>query len=564
MPSLRLGRQAWLLLAILCVALYLRLATIAFGLPAMNDPDELMFELGALRMLRTHSLDPGWFGHPATTTMYVLAVIDAAVFGFATLTGRAASARQFGSMVYADPSWIVLPGRIAMVLFALGTIWLTWSLARRFFGPRAGLVAALLLALNPVHITWSQIIRSDMMACLFMLLCLRSCAAIADSGKRRDYAWSALWLGLAIATKWPFALSGLAIAAASIAAAQNGVLSRRTAMARAVGAGIAGLVILLLVSPYLLLDYPTVLKNVQGEGQARHLGATGGSPWYNLSWYLGGPLLTGFGVLGLALVAFGALHLGHRRRAIVVLVPVAGAFLVLFCLQHLVWERWALPLMPLAAMVAAWGYVEFSERLQRSFVAGWVRYVPAALLLATVLPLSARAAADGRARMNDTRQQASAWARGHIPRGSRVLIEHNAFDMLDRPWSFLFPMGNAGCVDVVALIEGRASYATIDLARDGRSNVDYGTMAPQRRAECRADFAILTNYGRYRQERALFPREYAAYRALIATGSVVATFAPAPGTNAGPLVVIVDLRPAGVRTQNERFGVPPRMRSHLR
>jgi hypothetical protein len=142
--------------------------------------------------------------------LVVLAVINAGVFAFAFLTGRITSAAQFGDMVYADPSWIVVPGRIAMSLFALVTIWLTWSLARRFFGEREGLVAALLMALNPVFITWSEIIRSDVMGCVFMLLCMHSCAAIAVSGKWRDYLMAALWLDVAVATKWPFALTEVA------------------------------------------------------------------------------------------------------------------------------------------------------------------------------------------------------------------------------------------------------------------------------------------------------------------------------------------------------------------
>ena len=542
MSSFPLGRQGWFLLAILCVAFYLRIASIRFGLPAMNDPDELIFELGALRMLRGHTLNPGWFGHPATTTMYLLAVIDAVVFAFALITGRVTSAREFGSMVYADPSWIILPGRVAMVIFALGTIWLTWALARRLFGPKAALVAALFLAVNPVYIAWSQIIRSDMMACFFMLLCLHSTVAIAQTGKWRDYRFAALWLGLAIATKWPFALSGVAICTATVFAIRAGVLPPRTAAIRLGVCGAAAIGVLLLVSPYLLLDYPTVLRNLQGEGQAHHLGANGGSFWFNFLWYLGGPLRTGLGVAGLALVAFGAVQLRHQRLALAVLAPVAVAFFILFCSQRLIWERWALPLMPLGAVIAAWGFVRLAELLYRPGRTNWVRPIPAAALLAAVTLLGARALADGRARMDDTRQRATVWAWQHIPPGSRVLIEHNAFDMVGTRWQLLFPMGNAGCVDVVALIHGRANYAAIELARDGRSNVDYGTMAPARRSDCNADFAIIANYDRYRAERDLFPDEYAAYRALFATGSVAATLNPVPGQVGGPIVRIVDLR----------------------
>ncbi|WP_236697361.1 ArnT family glycosyltransferase [Sphingomonas sp. Leaf357] len=445
-------------------------------------------------------------------------------------------------MVYADPSWIILPGRVAMILFALATIWLTWSLANRFFGPRAGIAAAALLAINPVHVTWSQIIRSDMMACTFMLLCLRSCAAIAEGGKWRDYRFAALWLGLAIATKWPFALASLAIGSATIFAVRTGALPPRAALLRLAGSAAGAIIILFVVSPYLLLDHATAMKNIQGEGQSYHLGANGGSVLYNLFWYLDGPLHAGFGLLGLCLVAFGAIQLHRHRQAMAVLMPVAIAFVILFCVQRLVWERWALPLMPIGAIVAAWGLIRLGGMWPRQIRANWVRWAPTAVLLAALVPLGARSLADGRARMNDTRQLASAWALKNIPPGSRVLIEHNAFDLIGQPWHVLFPMGNAGCVDVVALIHGRANYAVIEMARGGRSNLDYGTLPPARRADCRLDFAILSQADRYRQESGLFPNEDAAYRALIAERSAGMTFTPVPGRVGGPVVTIVDLR----------------------
>ncbi|WP_295530053.1 glycosyltransferase family 39 protein [Novosphingobium sp. Chol11] len=550
-------RWNWALVLILLAALYLRLASIRFGLPAMNDQDELMFELGALKMLREVTLNPGWFGHPATTTMYVLAVINAGVFVFALLTGRATSAAQFGDMVYADPSWIVVPGRIAMALFALAAIWLTWSLARRFFGERAGLAAALLLALNPVFLNWSQIIRSDVMGCVFMLLCMRACAALAVSGKWRDYLLAALWLGVAVATKWPFALTGVAMLTASVFAARSGVLPVRTAALRMVAAGLAAAAILFIVSPYLLLDYPTALGNLRGESRAHHVGANGGSLWFNLQWYFRGAMLWGFGWLGLGLAALGALQLHRHRLALAILTPVSAAFLIVICAQHLIWERWSLPLMPLGAILAGYGFVCLIDLLKaRVGGPGWIAPVatgvPVAVLIAAAALLALRDFSDARARMNDTRQIAAHWALGHIPPGSRVLIEHNAFDLIEQPWTLLFPMGNAGCVDVVALIHGRAGYATIELARGGKSILDYGTLPPARRADCNADFALISHEEDYRNEIALYRAEYTAYQALYATGKVKAILRPVAGQIGGPVMTLVDLRkaPAPVRIRS--------------
>ena len=118
------GRPGWHWgLAILLVALIVRLWGLGFGLPAINDPDELMFELGAIRMLRTHTLDPGWFGHPATITMYMLALADIAVFLVGHVLGWFATVGQFTTAIYANPAWVILPGRLIMVGFG------TWSVA---------------------------------------------------------------------------------------------------------------------------------------------------------------------------------------------------------------------------------------------------------------------------------------------------------------------------------------------------------------------------------------------------------------------------------------------------
>jgi hypothetical protein len=84
-------------------AFLLRLHAINFGLPGLDDPDELMFEMGAIRMLSHATLNPGWFGHPATTTMYGLALVNISVFGVGHLAGWYPTLKSFGAAVYADP-----------------------------------------------------------------------------------------------------------------------------------------------------------------------------------------------------------------------------------------------------------------------------------------------------------------------------------------------------------------------------------------------------------------------------------------------------------------------------
>ncbi|QGP79714.1 glycosyltransferase family 39 protein [Sphingobium sp. CAP-1] len=524
-----------LLALILLAALWLRLASIRFGLPGLNDPDELMFELGAVRMLRGPTLNPGWFGHPATITMYLLALIDVSVFLFGWLAGWFPTIKAFSAAIYADPGWVILPGRLAMTAFALGTLLLSYRLGERLFSRRAGLLAAALLAASPVHVTYSQIIRSDMMACFFLLLVLLVALDIMERDRRRDILLAAFATALAVTTKWPFALAGLAVVGALALKLSDGRIGARQAGGRLGLFCVATIGFILLLSPYLLLDYPTVLRNLNGEGQMHHLGSTGGGFLHNAAWYLKGPLAQGLSIAGMVLLVPGALLLWRNLRARLLLGPLILGFFLLFCSQTIVWERWALPLLPLCAIPIAAAICALAAR------AGPRLSLPvtAIALVATIAPMLLQAQADARERMNDTRQIASAWARAHIPSGSTVLIEHFAFDLVQQPWHFLFPIGDAGCVDAKEMLRGRTGYGSIDQARGTRSNVDYGTMAPDRRASCRADFAILTQYDRYRQERRAFPVEYAAYRDLIDRGRIVAHFAPAQGKIGGRVVTIV-------------------------
>ncbi|MFM9937490.1 MAG: phospholipid carrier-dependent glycosyltransferase [Novosphingobium sp.] len=546
-PSRR-PRPATLAIAgIVVMALALRVHAAWFGLPALNDPDELIFELGALRMLRSMSLNPGWFGHPGTTTMEVLAAVNLSVFGFGKAMGWFADTKAFASAIYANPAWMILPGRIAMAAFGAGTVWQTFRLGEDLaegrdeltLARRAGLAAAALVAIEPASVAWSQVIRTDIMATFFMLLSLRAALRAMRQERLKDHIVAGLWLGLAIATKWPTGIAAIALVGAAGTRLAAGK-TRPVKIAADLVAGAAATVIgLLAASPYLALDFSTVVRNLHGEAQSHHLGATGGSPLYNLGWYAAGPVLSGLGA-ACCLLAFGGLWWLLRRRAGAVILPVAFAFMATICSQALVWERWMLPLVPLLALAMGLGWAQLMARLEQTPA---LRPAGFALLAAALIQPAMATASRKTERLHDARQLATAWAATHIPPGSTVLIEHFAFDILPRPWRLIFPVGDVGCVDVRAYLGGKVQYNTVDAGRGGRSNVDYGTVALAKRGSCRADYAILTQYDRYAAERGTFPQEYAAYRALLAEGRVVATFATVPGRIGGWTTHVVALNP---------------------
>ena len=145
-------------------------------------------------------------------------------------------------------------------------------------------------------------------------------------------------------------------------------------------------------------------------------------------------------------------------------------------------------------------------------------------------------------RRNDTRAAAAKWAVRNIPSGSSVVLEHLELSLRNQPWTILFPLGQAGCVDGRQLLDGGIRYEQVNTARKGSPIVDLGNVSAARLESCRADYAILTYYDLYRSEHDVFPAQNATYDALLADGRTVALFRPQPGRTGGPIVRIVALK----------------------
>lgn len=515
----------------LLLALGLRLHGVGFGLPALNDPDEPLFVMTALEMLRNHSLNPGWFGHPATTTLYCLATIFYLVAAIGIGSGRFADAPAFVNAVYADPGIIFLPGRLFIVACGVACIWLVYRIGARIGDRRLGLLAAFFLAINAVHIQYSQIIRTDVQASVFMLLGTLAALAIAREGRRRDYVLAGICVGLACATKWPAAMILLSPLAAGL------VRWRRTGglPVDLMLLGLVSVATLFLASPYLLLDYPTVLQNLAGEARPLHPGATGTGFLANLGWYAAHPLLGSLGWGGLVLAAIGLVAMARDALVRWTVLPAALAFLVLICAQALLWERWIVPLLPFAALAIAYALRMAARQFPR--FAGWGEGA-AALLLA--IPMLHAAWTGTEARLHDTRQAAAAWVRAHIRPGSTLLVEHAALDLFQGPWSLRFPIGSAGCVDVRQVLGGHIRYSRVEKLRAGSPVVDIGYVDADKLATCHADYAVFSHYALYAGDNRFAPQA-ARYRELARDGEILAEIHPVPGKSSGPEIVIVRL-----------------------
>lgn len=531
----RPSAEALLLWVILLAALALRLDGVAFGLPSLNDPDEPLFMMTALEMLQKQSLNPGWFGHPGTTTLYSLALVILAVGGIGIATGRFADVDALAAAAYADPGIFFLPARLMIVACGVLCVWLTYRLGKRLGGARLGLAAAAILAVNAVHIEYSQIIRTDIQASVFMLLGALAALGIAEQGRRRDYVLAGVCAGLACATKWPAAAIGVTALCAWGGRLAQGERDRGGAAWLAV----AAVLTLVLVSPYLLLDHAAVVRNLSGEARPFHPGATGGGFFANLGWYATGPLRSSLGWIGLTLAAIGLVWgAGRARHWAIVIVPFCLLFLAMISLQSLRWERWIVPLLPFAALAAARALCGIVDLVP---AARWRSAALTAALLGLLAPMVGTARSEASERRHDTRQIATAWLRAHAPPGSRILVEHAAFDLMAAPYALRFPLGSAGCVDVRALLAGRVRYSRVENLRGQSAIVDIGHVDRAQLDSCRADFVVVSNRLRYRTDPAAWPAERARYDMLLAGARLRLAVKAQPGRSSGPVVEVFEL-----------------------
>lgn len=522
------------IVVILLLALLLRLDGVGFGLPALNDPDEPLFMLLAIDMLRRQSFNPQWFGHPGTITLYCLALILVAVGGIGIASGRFGSVDAFAAAVYADPGLVMLPARLFIVANGVACVWLTYRIGQALWGKRAGLIAALFLTVNALHIGWSQVIRTDVQASVFMLLCVLHAIAIHREGRTRDYVLAGIFAGLAVATKWPAAAILLCPLSACLARAFMQTDQRW----RVVMLPFVALATLLAASPFLLIDHTTLIQNLSGEARPLHPGATGHGLWANLAWYFGGPLAGSLGILGLIAALLGVFGAMRRDRAwLVGVCPGFCVFLVMIAAQNLVWERWLVPLLPFFALGLAYSLGFVADKLRNRAKSWGVAALMAVLLVPMLLADHARS----QERRHDTRQIASAWLRQHAPPGSSILVEHAAIDLLQGPWEIRFPLGAAGCIDAKAILAGQVTAGEVDTKRAGSPVVDLGHVDPAKMATCHTDYAVLSHWSRYRDERATYPQAYARYAELLARAHVVKTLHPRAGHIGGPEVQIVRL-----------------------
>ncbi len=460
MNASRTGRATTaVLISILALAALLRFLSLGSGLPHVVGVDEgfevhRALRLGAGEIDLERDAKGGFF--------YLLFVGYGLYFVWLLVTGKVASPTEFAQAFTADltPFWMI--GRALHALLGLLTVYWVYRLGRRMYGERTGLLGAAIVGVSLLHVARSHYIGVDVPMVLLVVVVLELAHRWSDPREpERPWLLGAVF-GFAVMTKIVAVAMVLPIALANWLRWRDRPLLERLASRRLLTAYAVGAVVFVIGNPGFLFN----LGNFFGEAFAALFGvgveadSPGGSPaaapnlWLYYLEVLNGDL--GFALLALALAGV-ALALARRRPADLLLLATVAVFYLLLAgarTSHLFYPRYALPLLPPLALLAARLLDRVVERLPvRPGARGPILAITAALML---VPLAVDAwswvAREGRP---DSRVVAREWFELHAEPGSTVFLIGNP--LIDTAPNLSLPLRNTDD-NLDALIEStRAS-----------------------------------------------------------------------------------------------------------
>lgn len=368
-----------ILLAILLVALAVRLVGLQFGLPfAYARPDETEAAGPAVTYLTSGSLRPQFFQWPSLFS-YIVAALYAlygGVFGF--VTGHA----SLGAFVDSRYQWfapfLLIPRAFSMAMGVL-TVGAVYALGRRVFDEAIALVGALFLALCFLHVRDSHFGMSDVTMTLFVVLAVLAAVLWQQKGGVPRALLAGLLVGLAGSTKYNGLAVGVAFAVAAVMqlfhaqvaerATTERVAPERPATRRATSLtstltaiaafGIAVAIGFFGGSPYILLEWSRFVTDI-GTVQETMATGHGGMQISRGWWYFGSVILPA--ALGwplyvaslVGIVGLGAEAVTRQRRRVAVFLAFPLAYYLYAGQSYSVFARYIEPVIPFLCLAAAW------------------------------------------------------------------------------------------------------------------------------------------------------------------------------------------------------------------
>jgi hypothetical protein len=411
-------------LAVLIVAVALRLPALTAGLPYMGYVDEGHVLHHVTYLLQHHTWEPDTYSYP-TFPFYLIAgaalawsPVYAAINGHPLLDDLSPSPPEYYDIL--EPPTLLVIGRLVTLAFSLGIVVLVGLLVRRLAGPAAGLFAAWMTAVIPALVMRSSIVNINPIVAFFVVAALFFAEGVRTGDRpRRDALLAGAMAGFAGATKYPAALVCLSVALAILLARSTWPEKLR----RLLLAGAAAIAVLLLAMPALVLRTATVLRGLREMDTIygfQEIGSYWAQAVTRAEWDL--PVShPEVGVVFLLLLLAGiAAGLRDRRwsGAVAGWLLFGAATALLVAPYKFRAFRNLLSLVPLACALVALLYAWVRERVPRR---AWLDL--AAALLPVVLFTPTLYEYDGfLLALQDSREQAIHWLRPRVQPNERVLI----------------------------------------------------------------------------------------------------------------------------------------------
>ena len=417
--------------AIITLGAALRFSGLPFGLPfAHSRPDETALA-GPAVMCLIGQCAPIDFYYPSGF-VYALTLVYLAMFMVLRTRGTYADRVSFAESRRVDVSTFFLASRALSAIAGTATIYVVYALGRQLWNPTTGLVSALYLAVCLLHVRDSHFGTTDVAMTALITLAVLCIVKWQQTPTHRLAALSGIVGGAAASTKYNGLGVGLSFAIAAglqlcTGPVPNRVSLRKVAIAVMLAAA-AGLLTFLVLSPYVVIDWPRFVRDVttRGDGLARPHGVDVGPGWRHhatvtLPGAFGWPLYlwSVAGVIGL---------LATRFRQSIVLLSFPLAYYVVIGSLDTVFARYALPLVPFLALTAGWMTMTAGRFVSLRLGVASAGAITAVLAIGLAAP-SAREAVllDRVLSRPDTRILAAGYLQRHTAPGDSIYLSGTVF-----------------------------------------------------------------------------------------------------------------------------------------
>jgi hypothetical protein len=427
----RTGHLLWVgLISILLLAALLRLLSIDHGLPHVVGVDE-GFEVHRALRLGAGEFDFDRDGKGGF--FYLLFLCYGAYFAGLLVTGGVGGPDDFARMFATDltPFWTI--GRVTHALLAVLTVYWTYRLGRRLYGNWVGLFGAATLAVSLLHVSGSRYIGVDIPMVLLVVVLLELAHRWADSSQRARPVLFGVVFGFAVMTKIVAIATLVPIALANWLRHRDEPLGRRLLDRKIFAVYTIGAIVFMVGNPGFVVNMGQFFSDALSAFAGTDAGGSdapggGGGETPNLWLFYTRVLSDDLGFALFALAAAGlVLALLRRTHADLLLAATVAVFFVLIAgvrSSHLYYARYAIPLVPLLALLAGRLLAAVTRRLPAPERFGAPAMAAATLVL--LLPGAARSWDHARIHTReDSRVVARLWLERHAEPEAPVFLIGN-------------------------------------------------------------------------------------------------------------------------------------------